>query len=627
MTLVSAISVYAAQSPVNLGTAGNFVILTKSGISTTGITSIIGNIGVSPIAATAITGFGLILDSSNTFSTSSLVTGKIYAADYTSPTPTTMTTAVSDMQTAYTDAAKRTLPDHTELGAGNIGGMTLTAGLYKWGTDVIIPSDVILSGSSTDIWIFQIAKTLDISSGKHIILIGGAQAKNIFWQVAGQTTLGTTSVFNGNILDQTAIVLKTGATLNGRAFAQTAVTLNANTVSIVTTPSQTNQTNTTINQTSVNLSIAPWYPQGNNYVLVCNAQGFTPMSYDWTFGDGHQLLGYNQNNVYHSYANGIYNVTCVAKNQQISKTGILTIIANTNTILNQTNQTNTTGNTTQPPNTTGNQTNSTTANSTNGSLSIAPWYPQGMNYIFVCNPSFGATSYDWNFGDGQKLFDVSNKNVWHTYSAAGEYEVTCTATTGSRIETNILRIKAGTVQDIPPSGNTSVSLDIAPYFPQGLNGNEYVFNCNANSFIPTSYDWNFGDGQKLFDVSNKNVWHKYLPGSYSVECSATSGAITKIGETQINVKGTQEQPTQVLNASVSIAPYFPQGMNYIFLCGTNAFSASTYTWDFGDGQKLFDVSNNNVWHTYSTRGTYTVKCDAKDSTGTQLAKGVLTVTV
>ena len=223
-------SVYAAQPAVNLRTAGDFVILAKSGISTTGTTSIIGDIGVSPISSTAITGFGLIKDSSNKFSTSSLVTGKIYAANYAVPTPAKMTAAISDMQTAYTDAAGRTLPDHTELGAGNIGGMTLAPGLYKWGTGVTIPTDVTLSGGANDVWIFQIAQTLDISSGKKIILSGGAQAKNVFWQVAGQATLGTTSVFNGNILGKTAIVMKTGATLNGKALAQTAVTLDANRV-------------------------------------------------------------------------------------------------------------------------------------------------------------------------------------------------------------------------------------------------------------------------------------------------------------------------------------------------------------------------------------------------------------
>jgi len=220
----------AGPAAVNLGSASNFVIVTKSGISTTGNTSIIGNIGSSPVAASYITGFGLIMDSSNTFSTSAKVTGKIYAADYTAPTPTTMTTAVSDMQTAYTDAAGRTNPIATELGAGNIGGMTLAPGLYKWSSNVIISSDITLAGGSNDVWIFQIAQNLTVSSSAHVVLSGGAQSANIFWQVAGQTTLGTTSAFNGNILDQTAIILNTGATLNGRALAQTAVTLDSNNV-------------------------------------------------------------------------------------------------------------------------------------------------------------------------------------------------------------------------------------------------------------------------------------------------------------------------------------------------------------------------------------------------------------
>jgi hypothetical protein len=141
-----------------------------------------------------------------------------------------MTTAIGDMQTAYVNAAGRTLPTATELGAGNIAGMTLAPGLYKWGTGLTIPTDVTLSGGANDVWIFQVAQTLNLGNGAHINLSGGAQAKNIFWQVAGQTTIGTTAIFNGNILDQTAIVLNTGATLNGRALAQTAVTLNANAV-------------------------------------------------------------------------------------------------------------------------------------------------------------------------------------------------------------------------------------------------------------------------------------------------------------------------------------------------------------------------------------------------------------
>ena len=155
---------------VNLRSADNFVILSKAGVSTTGTTSILGNLGVSPIAATAVTGFGLILDRSNTFSRSTLVTGKVYAADYAAPTPTMLTKAVGDMQTAYTDAAGRTLPNFTELGSGNIGGLTLRPGLYKWSSAVTIPTNVTLSGNENDVWIFQIAQTLTISSGKQVIL-------------------------------------------------------------------------------------------------------------------------------------------------------------------------------------------------------------------------------------------------------------------------------------------------------------------------------------------------------------------------------------------------------------------------------------------------------------------------
>ena len=219
-----------AATPVNLGSAGNFAILSKAGISNTGPTAIIGNIGVSPIASTAITGFGLKLDSNGRFSTSPKVTGKVFAANYRSPTPTMLTTAVHDMQLAYNDAAGRTNPTATELGSGNIGGMTIKPGLYKWSSGVIIPTNVTLAGNENAVWIFQIAGTLNISSGKRVILQGGARAKNIFWQVAGKTTIGTTAVFNGNILDKTSIVIMTGARLNGKALAQTAVTLDADSV-------------------------------------------------------------------------------------------------------------------------------------------------------------------------------------------------------------------------------------------------------------------------------------------------------------------------------------------------------------------------------------------------------------
>jgi hypothetical protein len=219
-----------AETAVNLGTAGNYVILSKTGVTTTGATKIIGNIGVSPIGSTAITGFGLILDKSGRFSTSHLVTGRVYASNYAAPTPSALTTAVGDMQTAYTNAAGRKNPTKINLGAGNIGGLTIKPGLYKWTSAVTIPKDVTLSGGKNAVWVMQIAGTLNISSGKKVALIGGAQAKNIFWQVAGSTTVATTATFNGIILGKTSIVLMTGAKLNGRALAQTAVTLDANNI-------------------------------------------------------------------------------------------------------------------------------------------------------------------------------------------------------------------------------------------------------------------------------------------------------------------------------------------------------------------------------------------------------------
>jgi hypothetical protein len=216
----------SGPAPLNLGTSGNYAILAKSGVSTTGTTSIVGDVGLSPAAGSLITGFGLS-SPPTTFTTSPQVTGKVWAADYDAPTPANLTTAVLDMQAAYTDAAGRTLPDFTELGAGNIDGLTLAPGLYKWGTGVSVPIGVTLSGGVNDVWIFQIAQDLTVGNGAIVTLTGGAQAKNIFWQVAGQTTLGTTSNFKGVILSQTLIGFNTGATLLGRALAQTAVTLDA----------------------------------------------------------------------------------------------------------------------------------------------------------------------------------------------------------------------------------------------------------------------------------------------------------------------------------------------------------------------------------------------------------------
>ena len=217
------------SAPVNLGLAGNYAILAKSGISSVPKSVITGDIAVSPINSTAITGFSLTADATNQFSTSTQVIGKVYAPDFTSPTPGILTTAVSNMEAAYTDAAGRPA-NYTELYSGDISGRTLTPGVYKWGTSVSINSDVTLNGDADDIFVFQIAKGITQASGTKIILTGGVQAKNIIWQAAETVAIGTGAHFEGIVLCQKNISLAANASINGRLLSQTAVTLIMNTV-------------------------------------------------------------------------------------------------------------------------------------------------------------------------------------------------------------------------------------------------------------------------------------------------------------------------------------------------------------------------------------------------------------
>jgi hypothetical protein len=200
---------------VNLKVADEFAILSKSGITNVYKSTVVGDVGSSPI-----TGAAILL-------TCPEVNGTIYSVNAAGPLPcrvtnaSRLTTAVSDMQTAYSDAAGRKTPNFLNLGAGNIGGKILKRGLYKWTTNLNIPSDITISGGANDVWIFQISGNLIMSSAVKIILSGGAQAKNIFWQIAGSVNLGTTSHFEGTVLGKTSITMKTGSTINVRLLAQT----------------------------------------------------------------------------------------------------------------------------------------------------------------------------------------------------------------------------------------------------------------------------------------------------------------------------------------------------------------------------------------------------------------------
>jgi hypothetical protein len=222
---------------VDLGTAGDYAILTKTGISTVPTSAITGNIAVSPIAATAITGFVLMLDSGTQFSTSTQVVGKATAASYGGAAATLLTTAVSNMETAYTDAAGRLNPDaaRINLGTGLLGGSLpggpttpLTPGVYTFGTDVSISGNLHFNGDG--VYIIQIAGSLIQAAGYNVILEGGALAKNIFWQVAGHVEVGANAHMEGIILGKTAVTFVTESSLNGRILAQTACVLQKATI-------------------------------------------------------------------------------------------------------------------------------------------------------------------------------------------------------------------------------------------------------------------------------------------------------------------------------------------------------------------------------------------------------------
>lgn len=221
----------AGPAPVPLGAAGNYVVLAKSEITNVPTSKITGNLAISPAAATYIAGFSVT--KVGTYWTSAQVTGKLFAADNDAPTPSNLTTAVSNMEAAYTNAAGRPAPPvgpYLDLGAGNIGGQTLAPGLYRWNSTVTIPDDVVLAGAANDVWIFQITGNVMMSANKAITFTGGAKPKNVFWQVAGVVDVGASAHAEGVVLSKTLIKLGTGASINGRLLAQTAVNLAGNTI-------------------------------------------------------------------------------------------------------------------------------------------------------------------------------------------------------------------------------------------------------------------------------------------------------------------------------------------------------------------------------------------------------------
>ena len=224
-------------APVLLGGAGDFVVLAKAGIPTVPASVDTGDIGVSPLSsaycmADRMTCFdgSLEVDSANTISTTPVNTdqwGYIYASD-TSPTPSVMTSAITDVEKAYNDAAARPLSDgaNIDIKAGLISGETFTEGVYNWGSDINFASDIYLKGSSSSFFIFQTTGNVVVGSNTKVILQdegtgnGKPKASNIVWQVAGSVDAGTSSHLEGVWLVKTHATLQTLSSLIGRILAQ-----------------------------------------------------------------------------------------------------------------------------------------------------------------------------------------------------------------------------------------------------------------------------------------------------------------------------------------------------------------------------------------------------------------------
>lgn len=216
--------------PIDLLSAGSYVILAQSAISGNAGTNVVGDIGVSPVTSAAITGFDLVLDSLGTFSTSGLVTGSVYASDYAEPTTANLSQAVLDANAAYEAANSRVDANVVADLPIEIGGMTLVPGLYAWTSAVSISTTLTLDGSASAVWIFQIDGSLTQAASIEVLLSGGALPQNIFWQVGGGVGLGANAHMEGVILSGTGIALGAGASVDGRLFAKTAVTLDGSTV-------------------------------------------------------------------------------------------------------------------------------------------------------------------------------------------------------------------------------------------------------------------------------------------------------------------------------------------------------------------------------------------------------------
>ena len=444
LVLIAAIipGVMGVTAPVDLKSAGNFTILSKAAITdaTPADSHITGNVGADPIGGASIgvtcaaVSPSIIYDNDGSYTGGG---GGITTCRVTDPA--LLNAARLDMEAAYTDATTRSPPDYSYDGAhGGIGGLTLLPGLHTFSTAVTIATDVTLSGNSTDVWVFQIPGTFNIDANKNVILSNGAEAKNIFWVVAGATTLGAGSGFNGTILDATAVTLNNHAVLNGRALAQTAVSLSGNTMTIAPVASFTGTPTT---------GTAPLT------VIFTDRSINSPTSWSWDFGDGNTTNATVQNPVHTYAAAGTYTVALTAANAGGSDTAIRTnyITVSPAPPVASFNGTPTTGN--------------------------AP-----LTVIFTDSSTGSPTSWSWDFGDGNTT-NATVQHPVHTYYSPGVYTVNLTVTNGYGTDTK----SATDYVTVNPASleitlfNMPVSLVLIP--------GETATNTDAGFYVNSSTNW------------------------------------------------------------------------------------------------------------------------------------------
>ncbi len=609
----------AGPAVVDLGTAGDFAILAETTITNTvtDLTLITGDIGLSPGFRAAFTGFAYARDSSGQFSTSPYVVGRMYAANDAPPTPAKMTTAVGNMETAYTDAYTRdTAPVIVNEGGGHLGGLTLAPGLYKFDTAVDINTDLTLNGTggSDDIWIFQVAGTLDIASAQHITLINGAEADNIFWAVTDVVTLGTTSVFEGNILAQTMIRILTGATLHGRALAQTQVTLDGNTVTVPPlagnlppvfgTPSPVNNS---INQTKEFVwSIPINDTEGDlfNYNISCSNGNFTNVTVATNGTKTLSISGLEQSTTYTIWVNATDPAGSAEWTRawyQFNTTDNFSPILGTPSPVNE---------------------------SINQSLALT-WQipisdPEGdlIDYNLSCsNGDFTNITGASNGTNSLSLSGLSYSTtytVWVNATDAGSGGWTrawYTFTTGTTPEGRpAVRHYAPTAD---PNGPYTGIINIPVQFDG--SGSHVNFGEDAGTLI--EYDWGFYDGDTLHNLGPTPTHTYTTAGTYTVTLRVLDSKDgIGIGKTTVTIKTTNTPPTTPTITGPTTGN-INTDYSYTITATDPDNNNIRYVIDWNDGTtkttSTFSASGTSyaTTHKWKTNGVFTIKVNAEDSNG------------